>query len=66
MVNCETCRYRIHLANLCDIHVGERDCDKYGTDLCKKMNDPGFVKYMKENNHEQQSTAPGGGEEAPG
>lgn len=50
MVNCKTCRYRIHLANLCDIHVDERDCDKAGTDFClKKMNDPGFIEYMAQN-----------------
>lgn len=54
MVNCKTCRYRIHLANLCDIHVDEKDCDKYGTDFClKKMNDPGFIEFMAEQTKEE-------------
>lgn len=45
-VNCESCRYRYWLARYgCYVH-GE-DCDKYGTDLCKKMNDPDFIAYMK-------------------
>ena len=26
------------------------DCDQYGKDLCKKMNDPGFIKWMDERN----------------
>ena len=50
--NCKKCRYRIHLAILCDIHVWEEDCDKYGTDICKKMNDPEFIKWMDERNGE--------------
>lgn len=48
--NCKKCRYRIHLARMVDMHVWEEDCDKYGTDLCKKMNDPEFIKWMDERN----------------
>ena len=48
--NCGKCRYRLWLARLCDIHVWGEDCDKYGTDLCKKMNDPQFIKWMDERN----------------
>ena len=44
--NCKKCRYRIHLANLCDIHIWKEDCDKYGTDLCEKMNDPKFIEFV--------------------
>lgn len=46
--NCKKCRYRIWLARLCDVHVDADDCDKYGQDLCKKMNDPEFIKFMEE------------------
>lgn len=45
--NCKKCRYRYWLAQLCDIHVWQEDCDKYGTDLCQKMNDPEFIKFMQ-------------------
>lgn len=45
--NCKKCRYRIHLANLCDIHVDHLDCDKVGTELCEKMNDPEFIDFME-------------------
>ena len=48
--NCKKCRYRIHLAKLCDIHVWWTDCDKHGTDLCEKMNNPDFIKFMDERN----------------
>ena len=47
MPDCKKCRYRYWLAQLCDIHVWQEDCDKYGTDLCQKMNDPEFIEYMK-------------------
>ena len=51
--NCQKCRYRIHLARLCDVHVREEDCDKYGTDFCiKKMNYPEFIKFMDERSME--------------
>lgn len=46
--NCEKCRYRYWLVHDCDIHVDMHDCDKYGTDLCKKMNDPDFIKWVEE------------------
>ena len=46
-VDCKNCRYRKWLAILCDCHVWKEDCDKYGTDLCEKMNDPEFIEYMK-------------------
>ena len=45
--NCKKCRYRIHLANLCDIHVDHHDCDKVGTEFCEKMNDPEFIDFME-------------------
>lgn len=48
--NCEKCRYRIHLAKIADIHVWKEDCDKYGTDICEKMNNPDFIKFMDERN----------------
>ena len=46
--DCKHCRYRIWLVRLCDIHVEADDCDKYGTELCQKMNDPEFIKFMEE------------------
>jgi hypothetical protein len=46
--DCQHCRYRYWLRELCDIHVDMHDCDKYGQDLCKKMNDPEFIKFMEE------------------
>lgn len=45
--NCEKCRYRIWLTKLCDTPVWGEDCDQYGTDFCKKMNDPEFIKFME-------------------
>lgn len=45
-VNCKDCRYRYWLAKY-GSHVWGEDCDQYGRDLCKKMNDPGFIKFMK-------------------
>lgn len=48
MPNCNDCRYRFWLAKLCDVHVCADDCDKRGSDLCTKMNDPEFIKFMKE------------------
>lgn len=48
--NCIKCRYRIWLARLSDHHVWGEDCDQYGKDLCKKMNDPAFIKWMDERN----------------
>ena len=46
--DCQHCRYRYWLREMCDIHVDMQDCDKYGQDLCKKMNDPDFIKFMDE------------------
>lgn len=49
MPNCKDCRYRFWLANLCHIHIeGEYECDEAGTELCKKMNDPDFIQFMKD------------------
>ena len=50
-VNCKDCRYRYWLAKMCDVHVWGIDCDKYGTEFCKRMNNPEFIKHMKENKH---------------
>ena len=47
-LDCKNCRYRFWLARDWDIHVDEHDCDKKGQDLCKKMNDPDFIKFMQE------------------
>lgn len=47
MDDCQNCRYRLHLARMCDIHVWKEDCDKYGTELCEKMNDPELIKWVK-------------------
>ena len=47
--NCAKCRYRFWLAKM-GVHVWWTDCDKYGEDLCKKMNDPAFIKWMDERN----------------
>lgn len=47
-LNCQSCRYRIWLARLCDCHVWAGDCDNEGTDLCKRMNDPEFIQFMKD------------------
>lgn len=47
--NCEKCRYRIWLARYGG-HVWGEDCDHYRLDLCKKMNDPEFIRWMDERN----------------
>lgn len=46
--DCQRCRYRYWLIEMFDIHVDMHDCDKYGQDLCQKMNDPEFIKFMEE------------------
>lgn len=46
--NCEECRYRFWIQRYCDIHIDEHDCDKKGQDLCKKMNDPDFIRWINE------------------
>ena len=48
--NCEKCRYRIWLTKYGETPVYGKDCDQYGTDFCKKMNDPGFIKFMEDRN----------------
>lgn len=48
MLNCKDCRYRYWLAKACGVHVWGLDCDKVGSDLCEKMNDPKIIKYMEE------------------
>lgn len=40
MVNCKNCGYRILLAKIADIHVWKEDCDLYGTERCKQINEP--------------------------
>lgn len=45
--NCKDCRYLYWLAKM-GCHVDVYDCDKYGTDLCEKMNNPDFIKFAKE------------------
>ena len=47
-VNCKDCRYRYWAAKY-GRHVWGQDCDKYGQDLCKKMNDPEFIEWCKAN-----------------
>lgn len=45
--NCKYCRYRYWLAKSVDVHVWGEDCNKYQSDLCREMNDPVFIEYMK-------------------
>ena len=45
--NCEKCLYRHLLADEFGVPVDANDCDQYGRDLCKKMNDPGFLKWLE-------------------
>lgn len=47
-VNCKECRYRYWLARYADCHVWWQDCDHCGDELCEKMNDPDFIKWIKE------------------
>ena len=35
--NCKNCSYRIVLAIMFDIHIDHLDCEKYGTEECKKL-----------------------------
>lgn len=51
---CEVaCRYCApDYESTCKYNETNEDCDKYGTDLCKKMNDPDFVEFMKERDKE--------------
>ena len=37
---CKECPYRIALAAMFDIHVWKEDCDRYGTEYCKKQMPP--------------------------
>lgn len=39
MPDCRRCGYRILLAKIADINVWGEDCDHYGTDVCRKMNE---------------------------
>lgn len=48
MPDCRNCGYRILLAKIADIHVWGEDCDKYGTDRCKKMNEKVFMGALPE------------------
>ena len=48
MADCRNCGYRILLAKIADIHVWGEDCDKYGTDHCRKMNDKVFMGTLPE------------------
>jgi hypothetical protein len=36
------------MATLFDTHVWGIECDKCGSELCGKMNDPEFVRHLKE------------------
>jgi hypothetical protein len=38
--NCKECPYRIATAFLFDIHIWKEDCDRYGTEYCKKQIPP--------------------------
>lgn len=46
--NCKECRYRYWLAKYADCHVWWQNCEHCGDELCEKMNDPGFIKWMGE------------------
>lgn len=48
--NCEKCRYRYWLEKYGEAPAMGEKCDQYGQDLCKKMNDPGFIEWMDERN----------------
>lgn len=56
MFDCKNCRYHYWLAHDFDIHVDEHDCDKRGMDLCQKMNDPEFIKFMKERDSDESNS----------
>lgn len=43
MPDCKKCSYRILLAKIADIQVWKEDCDLYGTDRCKQINEPVFI-----------------------
>ena len=53
--NCEKCRYRFWLAHDYDVHVDMNNCDQYNTELCKVMNDPGFIKWIDEKNRSKDN-----------
>jgi hypothetical protein len=42
--NCENCKYRIDMVKLYDAHIWQDDCDKYGTEYCRKQN----LQYFKD------------------
>ena len=46
--NCEKCRYRYWLIYYGETPALGEDCDQYGNELCKKMNDPDFIKWLEE------------------
>lgn len=48
--NCKKCRYRHWLIKYGETPAVDEDCDQYGTDLCEKMNNPDFIKFMDERN----------------
>lgn len=50
--NCEKCRYRYWLTEFGEMPATGKDCNQYGTDLCEKMNNPDFIKFMDERNEE--------------
>jgi ribosomal protein L37AE/L43A len=45
--NCKDCYYRQLMARMGE-SVWWTDCDKCGSELCGKMNDPEFVRHLKE------------------
>lgn len=48
--NCEKCRYRQWLIKYGGPPARGKECDQYGQELCQKMNDPGFIKWVEERN----------------
>lgn len=46
--NCQKCRYHYWMLELLGRNLNENSCDKCGSDLCRKLNDPDFIQYMEE------------------
>ena len=38
--SCKECPYHIAVARIFDVHIWKEDCDKYGTEYCKKQMPP--------------------------
>jgi hypothetical protein len=56
MYDCKNCRYHYWLVHDFDIHVDAIDCDQVGTDFCQTMNDPEFIKFMKERDSDESNS----------